>query len=137
MVLSACKSVQLSVGPPELHYLPLDLLQQPLGLIDSCPLLDSDQLLHLAPLFLDGADQLGENPLALLQRCFGGMLLSTKSAAFDLSRQRVNSVFKALMETDAHLDVSDNISEFLLRVLQFLHTLQRGVLELFLREYKR
>lgn len=47
----------------------------------------------------------------------------------------VNNIFRAAL--DAHLDVSNNISQFLLRVLQFLHGLQRGFLEFFLREYKR
>lgn len=57
VVLSLRKFLQLSIGPPELHHLPLYLLQQLLSLTDSCPLLDSDQLLHLAALFLYGADQ--------------------------------------------------------------------------------
>lgn len=35
------------------------------------------------------------------------------------------------------LDVSDHISQFLLHILQFLGGLQRGFLELFLREYTK
>lgn len=138
VVLSLRKFLQLSVSPPELHHLPLYLLQQLLSLTDSCPLLDSDQLLHLAALFLYGADQPGENPLTLLHCSLRGVLWSTKFfRLWSQSRQCVNNVFKAPMETDAHLDVSDHISEFLLRVLQFLHRLQRGFLEFILREYKR
>lgn len=68
VVLRLRQLLQLSVGPPELGHLLLHLLQQLLGLADRCPLLDSDQLRHLAALLLDGADQPGENPLALLHR---------------------------------------------------------------------
>lgn len=50
-------------------------------------------------------------------------------------RVLITTLFRAAL--DAHLDVSNNISQFLLRVLQFLHRLQRGFLEFFLREYKR
>lgn len=74
VVLGARELLQLSVGPPELHHLPLVPLQQLLGLTDSCSLLDSEQLLQLAALFLYGADQLGENPLALLHCCLCGVL---------------------------------------------------------------
>lgn len=142
MVHSAGKVLQLSVSPPELHDLPLNRLQQLLSLTDSCPLLDSDQLLHLTALFLYGADQPGENPLALLHCCFRGVLWSieflclresmhtTPSSADSASTAYLKLIWR---NEEAHLDVSDNISEFLLRVLQFLHRLQRGFLEFFLK----
>ncbi len=79
VVLGVRELLQLGVSPPELHHLPLYLLQQLLSLTDSCSLLDSDQLLHLTALFLYGADQLGENPLTLLQCCLGGVLWRIKS----------------------------------------------------------
>lgn len=84
VVLRLRKFLQLSVDLPELHHLPLYLLQQLLSLTDSCPLLDSDQLLHLAALFLYGADQPGENPLTLLHCCLRGVLWSTKFPVFGL-----------------------------------------------------
>ena len=74
VVLSARNLLQLSIAPPHLEGLSLDLLQQLLGLTDSCSLLDSQHLLHLAALLLYGADHLGENPLALLHCCFCGVL---------------------------------------------------------------
>lgn len=148
VVVGVRKPLQLCIGPPELDYLPLYLLQQLQGLTDSCSLLDSYQLLHLTALFLHGSDQLGENPLTLLHCCFCGVLWRVKFSPFGLQESctphcvsvdcTVNNIFKALMlKKCAHLDVSDNISQFLLRVLQFLHRLQRGFLEFFLREYKR
>lgn len=78
VVVRARQVLQLGVGPPDLHHLPLDLLQQLLGLSDSRPLLEAEQLLHLAPFFLDGADQPGENPLALLHRGLCGVLCEGK-----------------------------------------------------------
>lgn len=85
VVLSVRELLQLSVTPPELSYLLLYFLQQLLSLTDSRPLLDSDQLLHLAALFLYGADQLGENPLTLLHHCLCRVLwmitLSQESCA--------------------------------------------------------
>ena len=74
VVLGARELLQLGVGPPELHHLPLVPLQQLLGLTDRCSLLDSEQLPQLTALFLYGADQLGENPLALLHCCLCGVL---------------------------------------------------------------
>ncbi len=105
VVVSVWKPLQLGVGPPKLDYLSLYLLQQVLSLTDSCSLLDSDQVLHLTALFLHGADQLGENPIALLHCCFCGVLWRIKLSLFLVSRnhacltfecrQCVNNIFKA------------------------------------------
>lgn len=84
VVLGMRQLLKLSIGPPELDCLPLYLLQQLLGLIEGCSLLDSEQLLQLAALFLYGADQLGENPLTLLHRCFCGVLRRIRFSLFGL-----------------------------------------------------
>lgn len=68
VVRRAGQLLQLTIGPPDLHHLSLDLVQQLLGLRDSRPLLVAEQLRHFSALFLNGADQPGENPLALLHR---------------------------------------------------------------------
>lgn len=76
VVLAARKILQRAVGFPELRHLPLYLLQQLLGLTDGRLLLEPDQLLGLAAPLLNGVDQFGEDPLALLGRRFRRVLQS-------------------------------------------------------------
>lgn len=74
VVLGASEALQRAVGFPELRRLPLDLLQQLLGLADGHLLLEPDQLLGLAAALLHGVDEFGEDPLALLGRRFRRVL---------------------------------------------------------------
>lgn len=69
VIISVTELLQLGLCPPQCSHLPLYLLQLLLSLTDGRSLLDSYQLLHLLSLFLYGADQSGENPLALLHHC--------------------------------------------------------------------
>lgn len=78
VVFSLRKLLQLCVCSPELRDFPLDLLQQLLSLTDSCPLLASEELLHLTALLLNGTDEPGENPLTFLHCCLCGVLQSIK-----------------------------------------------------------
>lgn len=82
MVFSVRELLQLSAGPLELGHLLLYLLQLLLSLTDGCFALDSDQLLHLAVLFLNGSDQLGENPFTLLLCSLRGVLWKIKVSSF-------------------------------------------------------
>lgn len=74
MVLGASEVLQRAVGLPELRRLPLDLLQQLLGLAHCHLLPEPDQLLGLGAALLQGVDQFGEDPLALLGRRFRRVL---------------------------------------------------------------
>lgn len=78
VVPRAGQLLQLAISLPDLHHLSLDLLQQLLSLSDSRPLLEAEQLRHFSAVFLDGADQPGENPLALLHRRLRGVLCRGK-----------------------------------------------------------
>lgn len=66
VVLGAGEVLQRGIGFPELRRLPLDLLQQLLGLADGHLLPEPDQLLGLGAALLHGVDEFGEDPLALL-----------------------------------------------------------------------
>lgn len=74
VILGARKVLQSTVGSPQLRHLPLDLLQQLLGLAHGHLLLEPDQLLRLDAPLLNTVDQLGEDPLALLGRRFRRVL---------------------------------------------------------------
>lgn len=80
VVLGERKILQRAIGLPELRHLPLHLLQQFLGLTDGRLLLEPDQLLGLDALLLSRADQLGEDPLALLSHRFRRVLQSSPRA---------------------------------------------------------
>lgn len=132
MVLSAGKILQCAVGFPELCHLLLYLLQQLLGLTDGLLLLEPDQLLRLAALLLNGVDQFGEGPLALLGRCCRRVLQSLPKV-----KMLSASIEENKAKNKTHLDVADNVSKFFLCDLQILLRRQRGFLQLFLVKRKR
>lgn len=139
MVLRARQPLQLSLGPPVLSQLPLDLLQHLLGLTNHQSLLGFDHLLHLSALFLNGSNQLGENPFTLLHHSLCGMLERLKFLIYQeshfffcvtLCRKNITT---SCVWSWSHLHVSYGVSQFLLCILQFLYWLQRSFFEFFLR----
>lgn len=74
VIVAPAEFLQLGLAPPHLGRLAFQLLQQLLRLRQGRPLAPSDGLLHVAALLLDGAEQLGEDPVALLLGRLGGVL---------------------------------------------------------------
>ncbi len=127
--LCACKLLQLSLSPPQIHDLLLQLLQSFFSSTHWSSFLSSDQLCHLRAASLNGVNEIREDLLTVLHCCLCRPLLGHTSQS-ERMLQHLNKLnLKLLLQLSAmvllqtHLKRLYNPSHFLKLIFSLLDPL--------------